>query len=252
MKVALCVSGHFRTFKKCEDSWFRCIIDIHDPDVFIHTWDDLGFSRNVAIKQEYDAPAKELVARNKKYGNSKGEFYRGTPPIGDIYKNLEPKKIVIESYQDVENEIYQFADTIKKKHEYDYPPSLISQLRKINLANKLKKEYEEENNFTYDIVIRIRPDVIFFYDLVIKNPEIVHTPLAYSYKIISDIFAYSTSSNMDKYCSLYERLGEYRDREEVYFNPHELLKYHLEQEKLEYIIDNELALDLERNKTGIT
>lgn len=52
-------------------------------------------------------------------------------------------------------------DTNYVKDEHN-PVSVgtLSMYYKIYLANQLKKEYENENNFTYDYVIRIRPDLI--------------------------------------------------------------------------------------------
>lgn len=251
MKVALCLSGHFRTFIKCKDRLFKHLIDIYHPDIFIHTWTELGFSRNYAVSQTFDDEAKKLVEKNKKYGRSEGEFYRNTPEIGTIYECLNPKKIIIEKYKDIEDEIYKLAEKITNKHVYDYPPALVSQLRKINLCNKLKTDYERDNNFVYDVVIRSRPDIVLNDVIKLEELNIIHTPKAHSYNIISDIFAFSTSENMNKYCSLFEKLDEYHDSGKVKFNPHELLKYHLDREELKFSIDEKLSVDLERDKSGI-
>lgn len=45
----------------------------------------------------------------------------------------------------------------------NYPVNLdiYSQLRKVKLCNELRKEYEQENNIKYDIVIKTRFDVYY-------------------------------------------------------------------------------------------
>ena len=39
MKVALLMSGHLRTFKRCYPSLYKYFLDQYQADVFIHTWD---------------------------------------------------------------------------------------------------------------------------------------------------------------------------------------------------------------------
>ena len=77
-----------------------------------------------------------------------------------------------------------------------------------------KKQYEVENNFIYDVVFRIRMDTIF--DSVIPIDDInkvindkvllvgwFGTPEMYPHQDITDIFAFSTSQNMDIYGNAY-------------------------------------------------
>lgn len=50
MKVALCLSGQSRTFKRCFKSQKKHIIDRLNPDIFIHTW-TFGGNRDILHTQ---------------------------------------------------------------------------------------------------------------------------------------------------------------------------------------------------------
>ena len=93
------------------------------------------------------------------------------------------------------------------------------------MANKLKKDYEEENNFTYDCVIRARfdlhyntPIIINDYIDILKDKIVVPKNYqddqdkfskiegTYPFKPMVDIFAFSSSKNMDIFCSVFPNL----------------------------------------------
>jgi len=42
MKIAICLSGHLRTFDKTFRSIKEKLLDVYDCDVFISTWNNLG------------------------------------------------------------------------------------------------------------------------------------------------------------------------------------------------------------------
>ncbi len=94
----------------------------------------------------------------------------------NINKIINPKKIIF------------VQDYIKEKDNY-VSLGTLSMYNKIYLANKLKKDYENENNFTYDYVIRIRPDLIikeYLPDYIFNNENTNKIYFPY----ISDIFSY--------------------------------------------------------------
>jgi len=255
MKAALCLAGHFRTFDFCKDSLFANLISKYNPDVFIHTWDTLGFGRNGTDAGSVNAEKwtgkedYELISRYSSIGNSATEFYRNSPTLTeDCYKCLNPKGVVVEKYEDVEKMIVELASSIKNKNHYDYPISLISFSRKKFLCKQLKCQYEEKNDFKYDIVFFARPDVQYFEPVVLNDSfsEVIITPEAVSYGCISDIFAYSTSEKMDRYFSIFELIPLYNDQK-VCFNPHELLKIHLDKVNVGFLIDQNLKIDLNKD-----
>jgi len=42
MKIAICISGHLRTFELTHQSLRRNVLDKYDCDVFISTWNNIG------------------------------------------------------------------------------------------------------------------------------------------------------------------------------------------------------------------
>lgn len=87
----------------------------------------------------------------------------------------------------------------------------MSMYNKIYLANQLKIKYENKNNFKYDYVIRIRPDIIikeylpkYIFEKEITNqiymPIISKMFISYGYP---DFMGISTSKNMDIYSNTY-------------------------------------------------
>jgi hypothetical protein len=104
-------------------------------------------------------------------------------------------------------------------------------------VNELKTQYEIENNFVYDLVIRTRPDLMLHNELdlnnikqhLTNNKKIISTPdntRCGPPASISDLMAVSSSKNMDIYCNLYEEAYEYYTSG-VGFHPEGLLACHL-------------------------
>jgi len=97
--------------------------------------------------------------------------------------------------------------------------------------SKLKKQYEKDNNFKYDCVIRCRFDYFFTkkYDLNNFNFNFLniksdcnHTPYA-----INDHLALSNSQIMDIYSDIYNNIDHYYNKG-IEFNPEVILGYHIQ------------------------
>ena len=52
----------------------------------------------------------------------------------------------------------------KPQSKNNLKPNTISMFEKIYKCNKLKSDYEKQFNFKYDIVIRMRPDIMIYSD----------------------------------------------------------------------------------------
>lgn len=139
MRVALCLSGQARFFERCYyESMKPNILDDLDPDVFIHTWD-----------------TSKMVDQHFVNGNG---FAMGDTIPANLMESVinlyKPKKYIIEPQKDFEQNKWssRLMPSIKSDHMY-------SMFYSINQSNKLKKQHEDENNFLYDWVIRIRFDM---------------------------------------------------------------------------------------------
>jgi len=117
-----------------------------------------------------------------------------------INKTLNPKKI-------------KYVQDFKKDDNNLVSIGTLSMYNKIYLANQLKKDYENENNFIYDYVIRIRPDLIIKESLpnyiFTENKNIIYFPYIskiFSYYGYPDFFAISNSKLMDIYADIFKYL----------------------------------------------
>ena len=93
------------------------------------------------------------------------------------------------------------------------------------MCNNLKKEHENKNNFTYDLVIRARPDYFWFRSLTEKELQLAKTniliPKEWAFKIYNecarcDMLAIGNSEMMDIYSSLYQNIDRYGDQINVH------------------------------------
>lgn len=191
-KVALLLAGEMRSFenKELQQQNKENIYDELKCDIFISTWLKKGISyqHGNIIQKEY---TNEIVN----------------------HKNL--KKIYEENLKKSEIEIFdewiQKQDSYKKEiyekgfhwEGMNIKGTVIPELYKIYKANQLKIQYEKQNHFRYDIVIRSRPDIIFQQkiksEFLEKINHIFHfnNPPHYYPNRIYTIFYYSNSLNMD-------------------------------------------------------
>lgn len=130
MRVAVCLSGQLRQwdYAKENQKWFWTSFN-YDPllvDYFIHTWDysqdRAGVSQPYVTRKVTDEEYSKVV-----------DFYA-------------PKKSRIES------------KTTEDFYHNDHWSSLFYSMGQSIL---MKREYELENNFEYDLVVKSRPDVVF-------------------------------------------------------------------------------------------
>jgi len=148
MRIAICFSGQIRT--GIESS--KNILDYLDNllpniDFFIHTWDIETTSLYEVLKYE------NAIYKNGRLINDVNvpqSFKISDNKINNYLEIYKPKKYKIDDQQGYLNNV-----------NYDYKLGILEQYYSWNESNKLKIEYEKENNFIYDIVIKLRPDVIF-------------------------------------------------------------------------------------------
>ena len=178
-KVAVCLSGQMRNWRVAVENqkWFWTTANM-EVDYFIHTWDY----------------SMERVGVSKPYEHrdvSSGEF-------NELVELYQPKKYLFDT----------------KKPDYFYKKDHWSSLfYSLSQSIMLKREYELDNNFEYDIVVKSRPDVVFdprysfAYDLIQDN--VVYTThgglLEHEFHgfNFNDCVFYSNSYTMDLLIDLY-------------------------------------------------
>ena len=117
----------------------------------------------------------------------------------DITNLYNPKKALFEKQKTFGAEWGDKVGATRKEHMFSRWYSAKESLR-------LKKEYEENNNFTYDYVISTRFDLLFLKDLnfnLFKDNTLLYVPFNNNYMThnprIVDYFFFSNSKNMDQY-----------------------------------------------------
>lgn len=139
MKVALCLSGQPRFLETCYYSSMKpYILDPFSPDVFIHTWETSNMVGQYFING---------------YGDNMGAPI--TEDLGERITTLyQPAKCIIEPQ--IQFDSSKWSGRLMTSIKSDHLQSMFCSVYK---SNELKKRHEQENNFKYDWVIRIRFDM---------------------------------------------------------------------------------------------
>ena len=200
MRIALLLSGKFRDGDSCVESIQSYIIQKYNVDVFI----DYSFNENDA---EYGITDK-------------------------LVKLYNPIKLQYEQYPIELERIIEFAHSYNKNIESN-PDSLFKMWYSIKRANDLKKQYEIDNGFKYDIVIKSRFDLKILDNINFKKDyNSIFIPIGWDHRDgYNDLFAYGDSDSMNYYCSLYDCLIQYLKEGNV-IHPESLLKVHLNKSKI--------------------
>ena len=153
-RVAVCLSGQSRTWKYCVDSIKSFLKDDeYQIDYFIHTWDCNDY-RPIETKDG-----------NEKY------YYKSESNINEYIEAYNPKLYKIQSYESFKKKFQKL--NIPKLH-FTENPNMDSQMYSFKQSIILKRLYERRNNFKYDFVLKIRPDLFFIYPSLRKNIELLY------------------------------------------------------------------------------
>lgn len=229
MKVALCFSGGIRNLENNYESIRRCLIEPLNADVFIHGWyfktEELENTHKMYKKEETNKSRVLMLLKPKK---SKFEIYN---------KNKE------DEMKDKFN-----IDEIKNKYKENSNlcqlyPNTVGMFWSIYESNLLKKEYENENNFKYDVVIRCRPDFEYYTPMSesilssVKSNTILMPLDNYAYFTKKcDKFAIGDSESMDKYSELILSILKYEEKyPEDFWDGPNVLDKHLKESNIKIL-----------------
>ncbi|MGP5405505.1 tetratricopeptide repeat protein [Psychrobacter celer] len=222
MRVALCISGQMRGYLKAYPSVKKNIIDVFNPDIFVHTWDDIGKSNNLH-RRALPHPMIHYLPRkiidqqsyfSSLFPNFMYELYsRSTINKDELCKIYQPKVCIVEKSPTSEelDSFFGFkppVEILKKQPKVVWSRNLFY---KIHKCNELKKDFEKQNNFKYDLVIRLRPDLSVG---EVISPRVDKDTLYYRYRNIDvsyqvgDQYFYADSHTMDKVCDLYKNIED--------------------------------------------
>lgn len=241
MRVAFCLSGQLRTWKKCYTSWnllfhkFKEQMYINDNlqypaftdepfevDYFIHTWD---FNTLPHFKWDVNWEEPDPIKRGELLEPFKNTYIKIVKSeIEEVLGVLKPKKAIVEDWNISKNCEKAMDDlateqTVSKNPIKGHISWAGSQLYSIMKCAHLKRQYEIENKFEYDMCIRSRFDLefddnnrmIFARDFEKPKPRTIHSVHNYSldnypFDAIGDIFYYSDSQTFDMMSTMYNHM----------------------------------------------
>lgn len=230
-----------------------------EVDVFVHTWqvvdlidDKWGFNVSEKHRREDDwKDSRAWYQKNKSIRNSKMksniEGY-----VGSWLKN-----IVIENHSMAIFKINDKILTLPKKGP-SHKINTISQLYSKHKVGLMQQDWENENQFKYDVVMKMRTEVYFEFPILQQvlqqaQQQIV-TPHYYRNNAhkdthlygMNDTFALGPSLQMRRYNSSYTRLKEIINNDSKLFNSHKILHRDLKLAKEER--HNDLYWDIIESK----
>ena len=183
MKIAIQISGEFRMLHLCLPALHK-VLEGHSVDFFVHTWRKEEEGETYPFPGRYEWHKTMFV-----FGHGKG------------LAAFQPRSYLVETYED--------------KTELHSKPRSMSMFYSIYMANELRKSYEKQMEFTYDLVMRYRTDCILetriFDSLPTKKPflvipvssRVVNVDGPCEGSSICDWIAYGTPDTMDAYCATY-------------------------------------------------
>jgi hypothetical protein len=204
MKIAVCISGQPRSLDYSLKEIKANLIDTNNPDVFIHTWYHPDFDN-----QPFDSTQPQVDQKVGVWNPKTTEL---------IHDVLKPIKTVFDRPRSFE-EYSDLPGPVTANQ-----PRMASMYYGIWKANELKKDYESEKGFKYDVVIRTRLDLVYFSPFILENYQIknysaaIYVPLRYHHTFVNpsytatdgypvyqmaDTFFFSSSRNMNRACAVY-------------------------------------------------
>lgn len=195
MRIAVCLSGHFRGLQACLPTWQQHLLD---PDHEFHFFVCTGTS----IEPNGGDTIWSLV-----------DF---------LNQHLQVKKL-----KTTESVLGPYPALYQERNYFKYNvQNVVSMYDKIKQANLLKCEYEKEQGFRYDVVIRFRPDIYLRSQIDIVNDlDKWHIPKFGDWAGLNDQMLWSNSANMDFACGLSDDILSYLEEDSnLPFNPEALLK----------------------------
>lgn len=179
MKIAVCFYGQPRTAKFASSNLKRYFGDlINNIDFFTHTW-DIRMDRPLGmLRTTFNEPVKI----DQKIIDDYRASYNHTNFL--LEDQIKLRSFLQGKYG---------VEGIKSVSEMTYP------YHSFYRAMQFKKQHEEMHGFEYDVVIKLRPDIIFPPDRSLQQDinEFLKDPSKLYICYHDDVFHIATSKNMD-------------------------------------------------------
>jgi hypothetical protein len=223
MRIAFLFVGQLRTFEhnvgniKQQLEYFKATPGVTCVDVFCHTWTRDGIQAGWKPMQEKEHGSEEAITDL-------------------LQQTLSPKKIQVNEYIEKDympNEEIWARYQDKNDHWYGWRGTrTIGMNYTLYACNELKKQYEEEQGWKYDLVIKTRYDVQYRRPAIsredLKRLDLTKfwMPTNSSSNNVNDIIFFGNSEIMDRVCCMYPLFDKYY-KEGVIIFCENILSHHL-------------------------
>ena len=154
MKVALLLTGHMRCWDQVAPNTRKHIIDKYNADVFIETWDREAY---------WDPHSQRGITEN----GPKVDFGK----VNEAYSPV--RQMRYEPFETYENAFAKRAE--QYTNFYHVPKNQISMWYKVGRGMTMVEDYMMLTGQTYDVIIRMRPDLFFNEPLPEFDPQKFYT-----------------------------------------------------------------------------
>lgn len=224
MRVAVCMSGHMRTYQKCYKALFEHLLNRYECDLFLYTW--------------------TRVTHNTRCWHDFNKDYKGVYiDLEDIERTYNPTAFAAER-QVVKNKKKQWKS---KDAKYQYA-GIQFQWEAAYKSNQLRKMHQVKYGVSYDAVVKIRPDVRLLRPIEL-NPRknvVVLSSLNENLTGATDVFACSCPETMDVYYDYALHLDKYFKTQKIKPELH-LIRY-LRDSKIRIHNDKKLFETIREDK----
>ena len=221
MKVALCLTGHFRTFDYVFPYLKKNILDVYNPDVFGFVWSDsLGY---------YLHPHDTNDPRFK-YGYDPNSPAISQSYLTNVINKLNPKVLQLVNQNAMTPYFDELTEKYKDYHskwEYARPRSGLQTVYTKSACIKLKQEYEKLQGFQYDLVIITRWDILHSEPILNIPLDKIILPNIYNYNGVCDIWAAGNNDMINRYSLMLENIDQLKKLPNFTTAVHHWLQDHL-------------------------
>jgi hypothetical protein len=231
MKIAFCISGHLRNYKRLKENFYefkRFIEQFGSVDTFVTTYNNRNTTNSWSVQHglnetdsHNDIISLEMVKEHYQTNN--------VEIIDDQFlsSSFSPLKYTNITYKSFRWEL----DPSMGNSSYGIHNNIINSTKMFYLIYRcnMQKLYQEyHTNTEYDFVFRMRPDMQFFhqaYSHLLRLDQLdktkIHVPEGHW--AWTDQFAYGSSTLMNKYSNAFLRISGVHDRD-IFGEPERVMK----------------------------
>ncbi len=177
MRIAVCFRGQIRTGVEASKKLIHYFGPyFKDMDFFVHTWDNttcpaLGGPDAIG-GWNADNPldrTDERVIRALEYLENKKKSMEVVDGLYQSKLDMDYFDKFLKIYNPINYEVESHSEFINKAEGGTQGNLAFPQWYSLYKCVRMKREYEKQNNFIYDIVINMRPDLLFHPDSSFKK-----------------------------------------------------------------------------------